>query len=73
MVRNSVISLALIVLFLAPAKSQESGTVIHVKLIGGLSGHPLKLAEVGLELSPDYRELKVKTDEHGVATLHVPE
>jgi hypothetical protein len=50
----------------------EPSAVIQIKLINGLNGRPLKLADVGIELSPDYRALKVKTDKHGVATLHIP-
>ncbi len=71
MIWKSLICLSSILLSLAPAESQEASAVIHIKLINGLNDRPLNLADVGVEISPGYRELKVKTDEHGVATLHV--
>jgi hypothetical protein len=72
MLRNSLIYISSFLFFLAAPEAQEASAVIHIKLINGLNGQPLKLAEVGVELSPDYRELKVMTDEHGDAMLHLP-
>jgi hypothetical protein len=52
---------------------QQPHKIIHVKLLNGLNGNPLKLTKVGLEVSPGYRELAVQTDENGVAAVTILE
>ena len=71
MARSSLFCIASCFLCVSSAASQQSSVEIHIKLINGLNGHPWKLTDVGLEVSPGYRELAVKTDENGVATVSV--
>jgi hypothetical protein len=53
------------------ARSQAPNVELRIKLINDLNGSPWKLTQVGLEGSPDYHELRIRTDEHGVATLRI--
>src|ERR1700733_12073621 len=54
------------------ATPQPANVDIHIRLVNGLNGHPWKLTMVGLEVSPEYRNLTVQTDSKGVATITVP-
>jgi hypothetical protein len=54
-----------------PAISQEPTAEIRIKLINGMNGKPMKDTEVGLEGSPDYHELSVRTSETGIATVRL--
>jgi hypothetical protein len=71
MVRSSFVCIASFLLCVSTAMSQQPTVQIRIKLINGLNGNPWKLTEVGLEVSPDYRELIGQTDENGVATISV--
>jgi hypothetical protein len=67
-----VLVCAAIFLSHAPDSSPQEGTVeVHIKLVNGLDGAPMKFTEVGLEASPDFREISSRTDGYGVATIRI--
>ena len=71
MVRIPLVCAASFLSCVSAALSQQPTVAVHIKLINGLNGNPWKLTQVGLEGSPDYRELSAQTDENGVATIQV--
>jgi hypothetical protein len=67
-----VLVCAVVFLSQAPAASSKEGTVeVHIKLVDGLDGTPMKFTAVGLEASPDFREISSRTDGSGVATIRI--
>jgi hypothetical protein len=53
------------------AQLQSDKVSIHIILINGLTGLPLKVKDVGLEDRADYRDISVRSDGSGVATLRI--
>ena len=53
------------------AEAQEETVLVHIKLIDGRTGKPMKHEEIGLEDGANYRELSVRTNEFGVASLNI--
>ncbi len=65
--------LALLTCFLLvlSAKAQEETVWIHIELIDGRTGSPMKDQEVGLEDGAGYRDISVRTDDLGIASLKI--
>jgi hypothetical protein len=61
-----------LLLCIPPAVSQEPPVEIHIKLINGTNGKPMKNTVVGLEGSPGYHEIPAQTNDVGIATVTVP-
>jgi len=51
--------------------AQNPTVLIHIKLIDGRTGRPMKNEQVGLENRADYREISVCTDQFGIASLDI--
>lgn len=51
--------------------AQDDLTVIRIKLINGQTGQPMKVQIIALEDRDGYRELSVRPDASGVATLRI--
>jgi hypothetical protein len=60
-----------LLLLIFTAEAQEQAVSIHIKLINGRTGEPMKHEQVGLEDGASYRELSVRTNELGVASLNI--
>jgi hypothetical protein len=71
LIRNLLFSIASFVLGVSVTVAQQPQTVIRIMLLNGLNGNPLKLTEVGLEVSPGYRKIAVRTDQNGVAAISI--
>jgi hypothetical protein len=57
-------------LLVCPAEAQKTVT-LHIKLIDGRTGRPMKNQQIGLEDRAGYRDISVRTNEFGVASLHI--
>lgn len=53
------------------SQAQNATVVIHIKLIDGRTGQPMKNQQVGLEDRADYHEIALRTNELGVASLKI--
>ena len=62
------LTLCLVVLI---AHAQNSSVLIHIRLIDGRTGRPMKNEQVGLESGADYRDISVRTDKFGIASLNI--
>jgi hypothetical protein len=62
------LTLCLVVLIV---QAQNSTVLIHIKLIDGRTGRPMKNEQVGFENHADYREISVRTDKYGIASLNI--
>ena len=60
-------------LFLAVSivQAQNATVLIHIKLIDGRTGQPIKDEQVGLENRADYREISVRTNQFDIASLNI--
>jgi hypothetical protein len=58
-------------LVVVPVQAQNPTVLIHIKLIDGRTGRPIKNEQVGLENRADYREISVRTDKVGIASLNI--
>ena len=52
-------------------QAQNATVVIHIKLIDGRTGQPIKDEQVGLEDGADYHEKSVRTNQFGIASLNI--
>jgi hypothetical protein len=68
--RNCLRGLTLCLLTLV-SQAQNATVVIHIKLIDGGTGQPMKNQQVGLEDRADYHEIAPRTNELGVASLKI--
>jgi hypothetical protein len=55
------------------ARAQEVTVTIHIKLIDGRTGKPMGNQQVGLEDRAGYRDISVRTNEVGIASLRISE
>ena len=62
------LTLCLVVL---TAHAQNPTVLIHIRLIDGRTGRPMKNEQVGLESGADYRDISVRTDQFGIASLNI--
>jgi hypothetical protein len=69
-IRSCLLLLTLLFLVL-PAKTQQEVALIHIRLIDGRTGNPMKNLLVGLEDRAGYRDISVRTNEFGVASLNI--
>jgi hypothetical protein len=53
------------------SQAQNETVVVHLKLIDGRTGQPMKNQQVGLEDRADYHEIELRTNEFGVASLNI--
>jgi len=53
------------------SQAQNATVVIHIKLIDGQTGQPMRNQQVGLEDRADYHEIALRTNELGVALLNI--
>jgi hypothetical protein len=60
-----------LLLLVLTVEAQEETVLIHIKLINGRTGKPMKNQPVGLEDGADYREISTRTNELGVASINV--
>lgn len=51
--------------------AQDDTALIHIRLIDGRTGFAMKVQEVGLEDRAGYRDISVRADASGVATLRI--
>jgi hypothetical protein len=58
-------------LFALMTQAESTTVVIHIKLINGRNGEPMKDKQVGLEDSADYHEIALRTDGDGIASLKI--
>lgn len=64
--------LRLMVLLIALiAQAQNASVSIRIRLIDGRTGHPMKDQQVGLANRADYREISVRTNQLGTASLNI--
>lgn len=65
--------LACLMLFVANRSliAQTDTAVIHIRIIDGRTGRPMKVQKVGLEDRAGYRDISVRPDAAGVATLRI--
>jgi hypothetical protein len=68
--KSSLFCLTLFLLVLA-AKAKEETVLIHIKLIDGRTGNPMKSQKVGLEDRAGYRDISVRTNKFGIASLNI--
>ena len=52
-------------------QAQNPTVLIRIRLIDGRTGRPMKNEQVGLENRADYREMSVRTDKFGIASLNI--
>ncbi len=52
-------------------EAQNAIVSIHIKLVNGRTGQPMKDQQVGLENRAGYRDISVRTNEFGIASLSV--
>jgi hypothetical protein len=52
-------------------QAEDTTVVIHIKLIDGRNGWPMKNQQVGLEDRADYHEIVLRTDGDGIASLKI--
>jgi hypothetical protein len=52
-------------------QAESTTVVIHIKLIDGRNGEPMKDKQVGLEDGADYHEIALRTDGDGIASLKI--
>jgi hypothetical protein len=52
-------------------QAEDTTVVIHIKLINGRNGEPMKNQQVGLEDRADYHEIALRTDGDGIASLKI--
>ena len=52
-------------------QAQNATVVIHIKLIDGRTGQPIKDERVGLENRADYHEISLRTNQFGIASLNI--
>ena len=59
-------------------QAQNPTVLIHIKLIDGRTGRPMKNEQVGLTQKmkpigkfPEYRDISVRTDKFGIASLNI--
>jgi hypothetical protein len=52
-------------------QAQDNTVLIHIRLIDGLTGLPMKVKEVGLEDRAGYRDVSVRQDSSGLAELKI--
>jgi len=60
-----------LLLIIFTAEAQEQTVLIHIKLINSRTEKPMKHEQVGLEDRASYRELSVRTNEFGIASLNI--
>ena len=70
MTRWSALCLTLCLVVLV-SQAQDPTVLIHIKLIDGRTGRPMKNEQVGLENRADYREISARTDKFGIASLNI--
>jgi hypothetical protein len=58
-------------LFALMTQAESTTVVIHIKLIDGRNGEPMKDKQVGLEDGADYHEIALRTDGDGIASLKI--
>lgn len=65
--------LQFLILFIVSVTVQAQNDVasIHIRLIDGRTGLPMKVREVGLEASPRFGDISVRPDASGVAILRI--
>jgi hypothetical protein len=59
-----------LLLLVLTAEAQQKTALIHIKLINGRTGKPMKNQAVGLEDGADYHEISARTNELGVASIN---
>jgi hypothetical protein len=52
-------------------QAQNATVSIHIKLTDGRTGRPMKDQQVGLENPADHREISVRANQFGVASLNI--
>jgi hypothetical protein len=52
-------------------QAQDNTVLIHIRLIDGRTGLPMKAKEVGLEDRAGYRDISVRQDSSGLAELKI--
>lgn len=52
-------------------RAQNDMALIHIRLIDGRTGLPMKVPKVGLEDRAGYRDISVRPDASGLATLRI--
>lgn len=62
------LTLCLVVLIV---HAQNPTVLIHIRLIDGRTGRPMKNEQIGLENRADYREISLRTDQLGIASLNI--
>src|SRR5216684_5299565 len=68
--KSCLLCLTLLLLVLT-AKAQEETVLIHIKLINGRTGNPMKNQRIGLEDRAGYRDISVRTNEFGIASINI--
>lgn len=53
------------------AHAEDTTVVIHIKLVDGRTGEPMKNQQVGLEDRADYHEIALRTGVDGLASLKI--
>ena len=51
--------------------AQDATVTVRIKLIDGRTGQPVKNQKIGLEDGTDYHDISVRTNDLGVASLHI--
>jgi hypothetical protein len=52
-------------------QAEDTTVAIHIKLIDGRNGEPMRNQQVGLEDRADYHEIALRTDGNGMASLNI--
>ena len=60
-----------VLLLVLAARGQKAIILIHISLIDGRTGQPMKHQRVGLENGADYRKISGRTNLFGIASLHI--
>ena len=68
--KSRMLCLALSLLVLT-ANAQRETVSIHIRLIDGRTGNPMKNQQIGLEDGADYHDISARTNELGIAVLDV--
>lgn len=68
--KSCLLLLALVFLVL-PARTQQELVLIHIRLIDGRTGNPMKNQRVGLEDRVGYPDISVRTNKSGIASLNI--
>jgi hypothetical protein len=51
--------------------AENTSVVVHIKLVDGRNGEPMKNEQIGLEDRSDYHEIALRTDNKGIASLTI--